>query len=113
MNNSKSKKYIDIPNELIEAIYKSKMKGTQIAIILTVIKHTYGNKQKQSKLSTSQIASCIGRDRINIAKELNKLINCKIIDVVSSDAQGIRILKINENYSEWQRQSRKRDKSYV
>lgn len=93
--------YIRIANELYDAIARAGFNGTQRAILDTVIRYTYGYNRKEAKIAVSSISQYTKKDRINTTKELNKLINRKIIDVVSSDAQGIRILKINKNYNEW------------
>ena len=101
MNDNKEEKHFYIPNRLLEAMYSSKLSATQLSIIFSVILKTFGENKSHAKLSASQIASQCHLDRINVSKELKKLIDYRVISVVYTDANGIRTLRINESYSEW------------
>lgn len=94
--------YVRIANELLEAICKAGLNGVQTSILLVIIRYTYGYNRKTVKVSASFIANAINsKNRSNIAKELRKLIDYKIIDVVSSEPYKPKEYSVNKNYNEW------------
>lgn len=93
--------YTAFANELLEAIYKSKLSGTEKDIILVVARYTYGFKRKSHKLSASFMAKAIGSNSRWVKKSLKSLVENKVIIVVSSKVGITNELMINKNYEEW------------
>lgn len=93
--------YTSFANELLEAIFKSKLSGTEIDIILVVARYTYGFKRKSHRLSTSFLAKAIGSSGRWVKKSLKALIENKVIIVVNSKTGVTSELMINKNYEEW------------
>lgn len=94
--------YTSLANELLEAIFKSKLSGTEIDIILVVARYTYGFKRKSHKISASFLAKAIGSNSRWIKKSLKSLIENKVIIVVNSKIGVTSELMINKDYEEWQ-----------
>lgn len=92
----------DIANELLEIIYSSKFNGTELAIILCVLRYTYGFHRKEHSLSISFIAKAIKRHKIEVSKYINKLIeNNILIEHEKPSFSSSRQVGINKNYSKW------------
>lgn len=94
--------YTKIANEVLDHICQLKLNGTQYKVILVIWRYTYGFSRKEHELSESFIAKATKTHKIQLSKEINKLIDINIIHVMreASFTQS-RILSFNKNYSEW------------
>lgn len=94
--------YTRIANELMEALAFTELNGTQRRILDVVFRQTYGFQRKQHELSISFIANGTGIHKKQIQRELNTLIERKIIIVVSEATfNKSRKLSFNKNHKEW------------
>jgi len=94
--------YTRISNELLKAIVPAKLNGTQYSIVLALIRSTYGYHQTSRDLGVSFFHKVTGRNRRQIAKELQELIDMKIIIVEQQHTYGqCRVLKLNKDYDSW------------
>jgi len=94
--------YTRVSNELLEAIVRTKMNGTQFAIVFAVIRATYGFHKKSRTLGLAFFAVATGRNKRKIGIELGKLINRKILIVEKKHTIGrSRELKFNKDYESW------------
>ncbi len=94
--------YTAIANELLEAIYRAKLNGTQFRIFLAILRFTYGFNRKCHEFSLGFLSDSIGSNKQQVKRELDKLIDLNIIIVVKEAGfNNSRILKINKNYDEW------------
>lgn len=92
----------DIANELLEIIYSSKFNGTELAIILCVLRYTYGFHRKEHSLSISFIAKAINRHKHEISKYIIKLINDNVlVETKKPSFNSVREVGINKDYSKW------------
>lgn len=106
MANVQPDKFTRIANELLEEVAKFKFNGTQFRIIMTVWRYTYGFRRKQHEMSLGFIENATGVDRSRIKKELNKLIETNVIEVVKEATfDKSRILSFNKDYEQWQIES--------
>lgn len=96
--------YTRIANEILDAIAKHPLNGTQHRIIDVIWRYTYGFNRKEAELSESFIAKATGIDRRNIRRELIQLINMNLIIVAKeADFKSPRIIRFNKNYDSWVR----------
>ncbi len=94
--------YTRISNELLEAIIRTKMNGTQFAIVLAIIRATYGFHKKSKELGLAFFEKHTGRNKRKIGIELNKLIKRNILSVEKDYRLGhSRELKLNKDYERW------------
>jgi phage replication O-like protein O len=97
--------YTAIANEILEALAKSKLNGTQRAIIDVVFRYTYGFSRKSHEFSISFLLQALGMTKVQnkqVRRELETLIETKVlIEVKSPTKNSSRILAFNKNYSEW------------
>lgn len=92
----------DIANELLEIIYSSKFNGTELAIILCILRYTYGFHRKEHGLSITFIAKSINRHKLEISKYINELINKEVlIEYEKPSFSSPRQVGINKDYSKW------------
>ncbi|WP_135553292.1 conserved phage C-terminal domain-containing protein [Paenibacillus cymbidii] len=95
--------FTQIANELMEQVPRFKFNGTHLRIILVIWRYTYGFHRKKKDLSVSYIAEATGIYKKQIERELNVLIDRKVVTVVSiATGRRPRILGFNKNYDEWE-----------
>jgi len=96
------KGYTRIANEILEATISSNLNSTQVRIIMVIWRYTYGFNRKQHQLSETFIAKATGISKRYISSEIKKLINKKIINIVT-DATFTepRTISFNKNYDTW------------
>jgi phage replication O-like protein O len=91
-----------IANEILEHISKTNLNGTQFRIVMVVWRYTYGFQRKEHDLSSAFISQAIGiKNRSVVIRELNVLIDRRIISVVGNGLRGTKILKFNKDYERW------------
>ena len=100
-----------IANEILEQVMKVGFNGTQHRILLFIWRYTYGFQRKDSDFSSTFIAGKIEASRTQVDRELNALIDSKIINITGFGQRGIRILSFNKNYEEWGQPESKRKSS--
>lgn len=98
----KENNYTKVPNEVLEALPKAKLNGTQRSILDIIVRQTYGYHREDHDLSVSFIANGTDINERQIKRELNTLIEKDIV-IVTSEAtfSKSRRLKINEDCSRW------------
>jgi phage replication O-like protein O len=102
MANPQPDKFTKISNELMESIPKYKFNGTQLRILFVIIRYTYGFNRKEADLSLTFISKATGAHKEQIKRELNVLIDKKVVSVVKEAGfNTTRIVKLNKNYDEW------------
>ena len=93
-----------IANELLEKIISTGLNGTELAIILHIIRKTYGYHKKQDEISLSQFLKAIPVSKTSICKALSNLQLVNIIKLVKkgSSFKSSNLWIFNKNYDEWQ-----------
>ena len=100
-NPQKENGYTAIANEILEKIIASGLNGTEIFIILYILRKTYGYQKKEDIISLSQFMKVIPVTKPSICKALKILQLVKIIKLVKKTKLGNSYL-FNKNYDEWQ-----------
>ncbi len=91
-----------VSNELLEKVCQLKINATQFKIILIVWRYTYGFSRKQHALSVSFIAQAIQSDVRTVKRELNRLIDMKIISVIlEASFNTTRVIAFNKDFDKW------------
>ncbi|QDZ80164.1 replication protein [Priestia megaterium] len=102
MKNSSSNTFTKVGNDILENIVKFKLNGTQLRIIMTIWRYTYGYQRNSHELSISFIANSLKVDKTRVKNELKTLINKKVIIVLKdSSFTQTRVIAFNKEYSEW------------
>lgn len=94
--------YTKIANELLEALSKTALNGTQWRIVLTIIRFTYGFNKKEAEMSLKLISNKTGINIKQVGRELNLLIKYKIVLVTKeANFKKSRVISFNKKYSKW------------
>lgn len=102
MANPQPDQFTRISNELMEAIPMFKFNGTQLRILLVVLRYTYGFQRKSHELSLSFISNSTGVHKQQIKRELDRLIQTKVLIEKSEPTfNRSRVIEFNKNYDEW------------
>lgn len=96
--------FTKIANEIIEQLAKTELKGSEFAIILTILRKTYGFNKKEDKISVSQLQELIKLSRRTIIYNLQNL-EAKNILVIKRERMGSRnevnLIRFNKDYDMW------------
>ena len=91
-----------IANELLEALIQNKLNGAQCSIILAVIRATYGYHLTSKTLGIAFFKVHTGRNRRQLAKEIEELIAMNVLIVKAKHTFGqSRELMLNKDYESW------------
>lgn len=102
------KGYTRIANILLEMLSKTALNGTQWRILLVVFRFTYGFNRKEASLSESFIARATNINRKQINREINELIEFRILCVNKpATFNTSRTLSFNKDFDLWEVSSKK------
>ncbi|WP_348624254.1 replication protein [Paenibacillus peoriae] len=94
--------YTLIAHELLEALYKTRINGSQANIIMFIFRFTYGFHRKSHELGNAFISEGTGIRKDQVKREINKLIDMKIVKVFEESTHvKARVIGINTNTAEW------------
>lgn len=95
--------YTRIANELLEEIPKLGFNGTQLSILIVVIRYTYGFQRKEHKLSLTFLAKATKKHKMHIQKELKNLIEMNVLtELAVPTFSGSRIVGLNKDVNSWE-----------
>lgn len=95
--------YTIIANQLMEAIPQLGLNGTQLSIIMIVMRYTYGFHRKEHKLSLSFLANATGKHKMHLQKEVKRLMDMKIlIEQEAPTFNSSRIIGFNKDIDSWE-----------
>ncbi len=95
--------YTRIPNIILDMLIKCDLNGSQRRIIDIVIRQTYGFQREAHKLSISFIATATDTNKMQVQRELARLIERKII-IITQEASFTksREIAMNEDVEQWE-----------
>ncbi|WP_372997416.1 replication protein [Lutispora sp.] len=94
--------YVRIANDLIEALARAKLNGTQRRILDVIIRNTYGYNKKTASLSDSFISKATGIHQKQVNREVNNLIDIFIVHLeYKGDYNNPRKIGLNKNFEKW------------
>jgi len=100
--------YTRIADTILEKVAKTKLNGTQFRILMIVWRSTYGWQKKEHELSLSYLATATKLDKRQLQRELNKMIDMKILTEVKPPSFNTsRVIGFNKNYVKSQQESKK------
>jgi len=99
--------YTRISNEILEALAKAKLNGTQYAICLVVCRKTFGFQSWEAKISASYISEVTGINLRHVKRELQELADRQIILKIDQRDGVTSTLSFNRDISAWQPVSKK------
>jgi phage replication O-like protein O len=97
--------YTRIANELLDAIVRYPFTRREYAIIMLIIRMTYGYNKKEDAISFWQIAEITGINRSDVSKSIADLVAKNVIIKTEngrfSHGQSIPFLAVNKHYKQW------------
>lgn len=102
-NPQKENGYTAIANEIVEELVKARLNGTEMAVVLFIIRKTYGFNKTKDAISISQFVNSLWATRRAIIKALAKLKVVNIITLVNKGtlAGNANVWAFNKNYDTW------------
>ena len=93
-----------IHNEILEHLVSANLNGTELAVVLFVLRKTYGFNKLQDEISLSQFTNAIPVSKETICSALYKLQLVKIIRLVKKGSSKLcsNLWAFNKNYDTWQ-----------
>jgi len=100
--NPQPDKFTRLSNEIMDAIAKAPLNGTQFRILMVVWRYTYGFNRKEAELSLSFLVQTIGVSMRNIRRELQALFDSNILVIVKEAGfNNPRQITFNKDYDTW------------
>lgn len=91
--------FVQIANELWEALCRTRIPGEARQIMDTIIRKTYGYHKKEDMISLSQLSELTGLKHPTICKGVAKLLSMNLI--TKKDNTVITTYGFNKNYRTW------------
>ncbi len=97
--------HVDIANELIEALARTRISGEEMQCLWVIFRKTYGWHKKEDKISISQFSLMTGLKRQTAYRALKKLVVKNI--VIKNDDSRINKYRFNKDFDKWVLSSKK------
>jgi phage replication O-like protein O len=98
--------YTRIANELLDAIVRYPFSRREYAVVMAIIRMTYGFNKKEDAISGWQLSEMTGIDRSHVSKTINELVKKNVVKKGDSGrishGQTIALLSINKHYKSWE-----------
>lgn len=94
--------YTSIANELLEQLIRElTSSGTQLAIMLLVMRYSYGFKRKHADFTVSEMAPLLDIDRRQVGRAVKVLYNRNMLLIESREGHLRLRFQIQKDYSLW------------
>ena len=100
MATPQSDRFVRLPTELLEALLRARLSGTQWAIVCWVVRHALGWNRNTTPFSWYRIASDLSMDRGGVVRAGNKLLQAGVL--YSQDNQ----IGVQQDTRHWKRSKR-------
>jgi phage replication O-like protein O len=101
-NPQKEDGYVAIAHGLYEALFMCfAFSPRQIAVLSTIIRHSYGWQKTECELSGGIISAETGIAKQHVCNTINDLVENHVLIVTGEKYARLRHFKINKNYDEW------------
>ena len=95
--------HTDIAHEVLEALMKARLTGTQWDLVMVVLRKTWGWHKKQDYIPLSQFEKLTVRHRNSIARELAILRERNILQQLQRPTPGRAAKwKLNKDWESWE-----------
>jgi len=100
-NPQKENGYTAIANEIVDHLVGAQLSGQQFALVLLVIRKTYGYQKKSDAISLSQMAQAINSSRIRCSQIVKELVLMKILTVNENINGILKSYSLNKDFETW------------
>jgi len=95
-----SESYTKVPNEILEALCRTKLSSYEIRALFVILRMTWGWHKESDTIAHRQISNMTGIDRRNVFRVLEGLADRRIV-AISRDGRKAPTYRINKNLAEW------------
>jgi phage replication O-like protein O len=92
-----------IANELLDALLFARLTGQQLAVVMAVVRKTYGFNKRSDDIGLSQIRKITNIDKSNLSRTIAQLVDLRILH--RADGQYAHTLSLNKHYRQWKLES--------
>jgi phage replication O-like protein O len=97
--------FVRIHHDILEILAKAPLRGQQLRCLLFLLRTTYGFNKKEARISLEEWANGTGIKRQNVWRELQILMNYKVIHSTSNGPKRSRTWGFNKYHEQWDFQS--------
>ncbi|MFM0256078.1 replication protein [Paraburkholderia sediminicola] len=88
-----------IANELLDALLFARLTGQQLAVVMAVVRKTYGFNKRSDDIGLSQIRKMTNIDKANLSRTVAQLVDLRILH--RADGEYAHTLSLNKHYRQW------------
>lgn len=92
--------YTKLANELLDALIGARLTARQWAVVMAIIRKTYGFNKKADEIGLSQLVAMTGIDKAHLSRTVRELEGFKVIHR-SAGVHG-HSLSLNKKYRQWE-----------
>ena len=101
-NPQKENGYTQISNEILEAVARFKLNGTQLRILLIIWRKSYGYRKSECEISLTYLSKAVGSTKNAVSREMSKLKALNIISEIEQPGKHqSKVYKFHKNYEDW------------
>jgi phage replication O-like protein O len=93
--------YTRIANELLEAVCRLNISGSEMRILLYIIRRTYGFNRIYAEMPLTEIAEAVGMKTTHVSRALKKLREINLIELHPSKGIKPQTISIVKDYQKW------------
>jgi phage replication O-like protein O len=92
--------YTRLANEILETVYKTRINGNAMSVLLAIVRMTYGWNKSSDRIAGVQLADETGLSESEVSRALSQLVERRIIEC-TGDRRKAKIISINKRVDEW------------
>jgi phage replication O-like protein O len=100
INANQDRNFTQIPNKIMEALWRIKLTPTATNILYIIIRFTYGYNRKSHNIPNKKFQELTGIKKPNITRAIKSLENQNIIIVIRKNRANV-FYSINEDVNNW------------
>jgi len=93
--------YTRIANELLEALSKAPLPGSELRLTLAIFRYTYGMQKKSAEIKTQTLINTTGFIRQRLYEAKKNLMKKNILLITQKRYRSAPTYCINKNYEKW------------
>lgn len=96
-------KFTRIVNPILENLIKVPFKGSELAVVLFIIRKTYGFQKTEDQISLSQFVLALNKSKQTVVSALNNLQSANIVNLLKkgNSLRSSNLWKFNKYFETW------------
>ncbi len=93
--------HVDIANQIVEALARTRLSGEEIQCLWVILRKTYGWKKTEDIISLSQFTEMTGLKKQHVHRALLKLSSKKVIDITKNGYNRPNMIRFIKDFDVW------------